>query len=266
MIMNEEELFESIGTIDDSLIRRSEQAVRTYKFAKWGSVAAVLVLVASMGTLYIRGNMDSTSSTSTSDAAAMIAEIDNGGEESGDIADLYEVAEAEVEEKVTEDVTISKSSTDNSNGNDIATDKSMSDNTTADTCNKPEDLRDGISSSQSQMSGSTSSASSSTADDYAGNTGGADIPVDESAYKGEKEYSDELIDLQNKISTAMGNGELPFVIESAIYENPDRLHVVVTTDDEDLINKLKAYDTTGELLEIEYRSSNDISDLPAYLE
>jgi hypothetical protein len=62
----------------------------------------------------------------------------------------------------------------------------------------------------------------------------------------------------------MGNGELPFVIESSIYENPDRLHVVVTTDDEDLINKLKAYDTTEELLEIEYRSSNDVSDLPAY--
>jgi hypothetical protein len=263
MIMNEEELFEAIGTIDDSLIRRSEQAVRTYKFAKWGSVAAVLVLVASMGTLYIRGNMGSTSSTSTSDAAARIAEIDNGGEEAGDIADLYEVAEAEVEEKVTEDVTINKSSTDNSNGNDIATDKSMSDNTTADTCNKPEDLRDDASSSQSQIS---SSASSSTADDYAGNTGGADIPVDESAYKGEKEYSDELIDLQNRISTAMGNGELPFVVSSAIYENPDRLHVEVTTDDEDLINKLKAYDTTGELLEIEYRSSNDISDLPAYIE
>jgi hypothetical protein len=40
--------------------------------------------------------------------------------------------------------------------------------------------------------------------------------------------------------------------------------VVVTTDDEDLINKLKAYDTTEELLEIEYRSSNDVSDLPAY--
>jgi hypothetical protein len=41
--------------------------------------------------------------------------------------------------------------------------------------------------------------------------------------------------------------------------------VEVTTDDEDLINKLKSYDTTGELLEIEYRSSNDISDLPAYI-
>jgi hypothetical protein len=226
MIMNEEKLFEAIGTIDDSLIRRSEQAVRTYKFAKWGSVVAVLVLVASMGTLYIRGNMDSTSSTSTSDAAARIVEIDNGGEESDgtskyDTATKKETAEVESENKI---------------------------------------------SSQSQTSGSASSASSSTANDLADDIGGTDIPVDESTYSEARKYSDELIDLQNRISTAMANGELPFVIESAIYENSDRLHVVVTTDDEDLINKLKAYDTTGELLEIEYRSSNDISDLPAYIE
>jgi hypothetical protein len=260
MIMNEENLFEAIGTIDDSLIRRSEQAVRTYKFAKWGSVAAVLALVVSMGTLYIRGNMGATSGTSTSDAAVMIAEIDNGGEKSGDIADLYEVAEAEVEEEATEDVTINKSSTDNSNGNDIATDKYMSDNTTADTSNKPEDLRDGTSSSQSQISSSASSYMAEDSADYS-----SDIPVDESTYSEARKYSDELMDLQNRISTAMGNGELPFVVVSAIYENPDRLHVEVTTDDEDLINKLKAYDTTGELLEIEYRSSNDISDLPAYI-
>jgi hypothetical protein len=203
--------------------------------------------------------MGATSGTSTSDAAVMIAEIDNGGEKSGDIADLYEVAEAEVEEKVTEDVTINKSSTDNSNGNDTVTDKYMSDNTTADTCNKPEDLRDGTS-SQSQISSSASSYMAEDSADYSG-----DIPVDESTYNEARKYSDELMDLQNRISTAMGNGELPFVVVSAIYENPDRLHVEVTTDDEDLINKLKAYDTTGELLEIEYRSSNDISDLPAYI-
>jgi hypothetical protein len=248
MIMNEEELFEAIGTIDDSLIRRSEQAVRTCKFAKWGSVAVVLALVVSMGTLYIRGNMGSTSSTS--DASAIIPEIDKN-----------EVAECNVDEKISEEVTTNNSPTDNGIGNDNAADKSMSDNTTTDTCNKPEDLRDDASSSQSQMSGS---ASSYMAEDSADSVSNADVPVDESTYNEARKYSDELIDLQNRISTAMGNGELPFVIESSIYENPDRLHVVVTTDNEDLINKLKAYDTTGELLEIEYRSSNDVSDLPAY--
>ena len=55
----------------------------------------------------------------------------------------------------------------------------------------------------------------------------------------------------------MRTKELPFVIESAIYENPDRLHVVVTTKDEELIAKLKAFDTTGRLLEIEYSEYNN---------
>ena len=48
------------------------------------------------------------------------------------------------------------------------------------------------------------------------------------------------------------NNELPFVTSSAIYENPDRIHVTVNTTDEDLIAKLQAFDTTGKLLEIEY--------------
>ena len=48
------------------------------------------------------------------------------------------------------------------------------------------------------------------------------------------------------------NNELPFVTSSAIYENPDRIHVRVNTTDKDLIAKLQAFDTTGKLLEIEY--------------
>ena len=79
-----------------------------------------------------------------------------------------------------------------------------------------------------------------------------DVPVDEGAYQEAREYSAELTDLQNRISQAMMNNELPFVTSSAIYENPDRIHVRVNTTDEDLIAKLQAFDTTGKLLEIEY--------------
>ena len=79
-----------------------------------------------------------------------------------------------------------------------------------------------------------------------------DVPVDEETYQETREYSAELTDLQNRISQAMMNKELPFVTSSAIYENPDRIHVEVNTTDEDLIAKLRAFDTTGKLLEIEY--------------
>lgn len=80
----------------------------------------------------------------------------------------------------------------------------------------------------------------------------SDAPIDEENYHEAREYAEELIDLQNRISEAMVNKELPFVTVSAIRENPDRLHIVVTTTDEELIARLKAFDTTGELLEIEY--------------
>lgn len=79
-----------------------------------------------------------------------------------------------------------------------------------------------------------------------------DVPVDEETYQEAREYSAELTDLQNRISQAMMNNELPFVTSSAIYENPDRIHVRVNTTDKDLIAKLQAFDTTGKLLEIEY--------------
>ena len=80
----------------------------------------------------------------------------------------------------------------------------------------------------------------------------ADAPVDENTYSEARTYSTELLDLQNKISAAMANHELPFVTSSAIMENPDRLHVTVKTTDENAISLLKSYDATGVLLEIEY--------------
>ena len=48
----------------------------------------------------------------------------------------------------------------------------------------------------------------------------------------------------------MSNGDLPFVSSSAVYENPYRLHVVVTSNAENDLSKLKAFDTIGGASEI----------------
>lgn len=88
---------------------------------------------------------------------------------------------------------------------------------------------------------------------------GADAPIDEANYNDAKTYSNDIVDLQNRISRAMINGELPFVSSCAIYENPDRLHVVVTTDDDVSLNKLRAFDATGTLLEIEYQENGGVN-------
>ncbi|MBR1852449.1 MAG: DUF4367 domain-containing protein [Lachnospiraceae bacterium] len=79
-----------------------------------------------------------------------------------------------------------------------------------------------------------------------------DVPVDESTYHEARTYSAEIMDLQERISQGMVDGELPFVIESAIYENPDRIVVTVTTQDEAFLAQLRNYDTVGGLLEIKY--------------
>lgn len=71
---------------------------------------------------------------------------------------------------------------------------------------------------------------------------------------------EQVTELQTRVSNAMVNRELPFVVVSAVYENPYRLHVVVTTDSEDELEKLRALDTEGGILEIEYApdSSNGL--------
>ena len=68
--------------------------------------------------------------------------------------------------------------------------------------------------------------------------------------------SEYITELQNKVSTAMINGELPFVITSAVYENPYRLHIVVTSDSESDLQKLLELDSLGGALEIEYAPGN----------
>ena len=104
-----------------------------------------------------------------------------------------------------------------------------------------------------------------------------DAPVDENTYHEvepnapaenetghESETGHEVItleyitELQAKVSTAMSNGDLPFVSSSAVYENPYRLHVVVTSTAETDLSKLEAFDTIGGALEIEY-DANPIS-------
>ena len=65
-----------------------------------------------------------------------------------------------------------------------------------------------------------------------------------------------VTELQTKVSSAMMNHEVPFVISSSVYENPYRLHVVVTSNAEEDLQKLRDLDTIGGVLEIEYTSAN----------
>lgn len=62
-----------------------------------------------------------------------------------------------------------------------------------------------------------------------------------------------LTDLQAMISAGMISRELNFVIVSSLREDTNRIHLTVTTDDPSQLEKLKALDSLGGALEIEYQ-------------
>ena len=65
-----------------------------------------------------------------------------------------------------------------------------------------------------------------------------------------------VTELQTKVSSAMMNHEMPFVISSSVYENPYRLHIVVTSNAEEDLQRLRDLDTIGGVMEIEYVPEN----------
>ena len=65
-----------------------------------------------------------------------------------------------------------------------------------------------------------------------------------------------VTELQTKVSGAMMSHEMPFVISSSVYENPYRLHIVVTSNAEEDLQRLRDLDTIGGVMEIEYVPEN----------
>ncbi len=78
----------------------------------------------------------------------------------------------------------------------------------------------------------------------------ADAPVDESSagFIHAAEYPAEVFEIQQAVSDAMARGDLPYVYESAVYENPLRIEVKVNTSDAEQIEAVKKYDPTGKYL------------------
>lgn len=73
-----------------------------------------------------------------------------------------------------------------------------------------------------------------------------------------------VTELQTKVSSAMMNHEMPFVISSSVYENPYRLHIVVTSNAEEDLQRLRDLDTIGGVMEIEYVPENTNNRLDLY--
>ena len=70
-----------------------------------------------------------------------------------------------------------------------------------------------------------------------------------------------LTELQKKITNAMVNKEIPFVVSSGVYEMTNNIVVGVTTNDETELAKLYALDTIGGAIKVKYSSGTGTEDL-----
>lgn len=72
---------------------------------------------------------------------------------------------------------------------------------------------------------------------------------------------DYLTELQAKITNAMINGEIPFVVSSGVYEMTNNIIIGVTTNDETELAKVYALDTIGGAIKVEYSSGAGTEEL-----
>ena len=70
-----------------------------------------------------------------------------------------------------------------------------------------------------------------------------------------------LTELQAKITNAMVNKEIPFVVSSGVYEMTNNIVVGVTTNDETELAKLYALDTIGGAIKVEYSTGAGTEEL-----
>lgn len=70
-----------------------------------------------------------------------------------------------------------------------------------------------------------------------------------------------LTELQEKITNAMINNEIPFVVSSGVYEMSNCIIIRVTTNDEAELAKVYALDTVGGAIKVEYSSGAGTEDL-----
>ncbi len=70
-----------------------------------------------------------------------------------------------------------------------------------------------------------------------------------------------LTELQEKITNAMTNKEIPFVVSSGVYEMTNNIVVGVTTNDETELAKLYALDTIGGAIKVEFSEGEGTEDV-----
>lgn len=87
------------------------------------------------------------------------------------------------------------------------------------------------------------------------------ITESKTIFKTAKYSYNYLEELQNKISKKMTNKEITFVTRSAIMDETNNIEIIVTSNKDEDLEKLKALDTIGGAIEIQYNSNSIVTEV-----
>ena len=269
--MKAEDLFEVIGDIDDLIIedtQKSEKQMSLKSLARWGALAACFVVVAvlSLKTFEKEKSIQK-------EAVVNITKNEETGSKKKTQGANNEITLYNTDDSVAKEETYSDFLTETAR-EEIVNENADAEDSTARDETPANGGGGGASGGGSSVSGAYSDAveAESLSNEAAKIFGGAYINekgeyvvviTDDTAENREiliKELGTEnsevvfrkgeytlsyLTELQNKISTAMTKGEIPFVMTSSLMESENRIEVSVNANDESELDKVRQFDTLG---------------------
>lgn len=260
----ESQITPALSGVDESYLKEAEaqpEKKLLYFPKRAGTVVAAVLCAAVLGTGYYATQLVGRENRSADMAAEIVEEVQPESNATAVTTDSYAADAATAE---------TDGQQDSENGAEAAESADTAENAETELLEQPDaaecDLTGALKESESKESAQTESeqadgtqnlqdelSTSVGAEKTQGNENTtADAPVDESTYEEAQSYPAEVEEIQAAISQAMADGELPFVTASGIYEDPVRIVVRVNTTDETLIEQVKAFDPSGEIIEIVY--------------
>ena len=230
--MKAEELFQTIGDIDDSVI---EEALNVKKkphisfFVRWGAVAACFIVAVTLSVRTFEKEKDIQK-----DAVVKVTESGSGEE-----------IQCETAENIQQDT-------------DSEAVAAVTENGTAQT-ERTEVVEDAVSSEEQSSDADKSSVTEETfTEDVLPappeaplRGGGGGSASGGSSVSGTYTLS-YLTELENQILETMEKGELPFVVSVTLAEAENRVEVVVNTNDETQLAKVRQLDEKGGYIKFVY--------------
>lgn len=261
--MRKEDLFDILGDIDHQHIkaaRMKNKRKNNFAWAKWGTIAAcfALLLIVSIPIVnrlspVVEENPPSAESSQIGNSNKVEA-LQNDKEESAEIEDLVQNEEIEyteaTEEPLQEEVSTAVPEND---VEDAPADSNGEYHETVNSSDLTKDTSEFFGGSYTDSNGKfVIVLTEDTPENRAAICKELGRNENNTTFVSGTYTLEYLTELQTKISNAMINKEIPFVVSSALRETTNNIVIGATTTDESELAKLYALDTIGGAIEVEF--------------